>query len=257
MSQLKLSLVSQFRHPARPYSISAGLLIATKHPMITFLLSFLVSLSFQPVQAQTLSCEKSAQLKMSDKELNPLTEKICSPHFGPDPDEYLHYESDIKDLKAHQRLVYEYTYYCSAKLNSEMRKSSGHEPRILNLSKQLDIALCEHPSYQGETFRGVDLPKDILQQYLSSSEITFPSFTSTSKKHHIGCQFAGNTVFKIHSKNGKEVIKQSKHESEDEVLFRLNSKFKVLFVATGHQAQILAQCKEKPVQAFLELEEVE
>ncbi len=194
---------------------------------------------------------------MPDQELNRLSEKICSPHFGPDPDEYLHYEDDIKNLTAQQRVVYEYAYNCFSKINSEMRKSSDFNMDIFNLSKQLDIALCNHPTFQGETYRGVDLPDDVLKQYLSSSVLEFPSFTSTSKKHHIGCEFAKNTLFKIHSKNGREILKKSKHEDEDEVLFRLNSKFKVISAMSGFQAKIMAQCSGKSIQAFIELEEIE
>lgn len=222
--------------------------------LLTPLLALFLTLSSQ---AQSIACNQAQKQSMESSKLNALTEKICSPNFGPDPDEYLHYESDIKNLTAPQRLVYEYTYYCSAKLNSEMRKTSGQDLNLVSLSKQLDIALCDHPTFTGETYRGLDLPEEILKQYLSSSEINFSSFTSTSKKHHIACEFAGNTVFKIHSKNGREIVKQSKHESEDEVLFRLNSKFRVLFTATGYEAKVLSQCPGKPVKAFIELEEME
>ena len=208
-------------------------------------------------QTRPLSCEEGYVLKKSDQAINQLSNKICTPTFGQDPDEYLHYENDIKNKSVQERLVYEYTYFCYSKINSELRKTTQQDLDILNLSLQLDIALCNYPNYIGEAYRGIDLPEDVLQLYLNSKTIVFPSFTSASKKHTIGCDFAKNTLFKIHSKNGRDIIQQSKHKEENEILFRLNSKFKVIDATYGAEAKIKAGCNNKNIQAFIELEELE
>lgn len=72
--------------------------------------------------------------------------------------------------------------------------------------------------------RGASLPKDVLDQHCMGCVVAYPAFTSTS----LGGGFGGAQHFVISSKHGKYIAPLSSHASEEEVLFKSNTSFKIL-----------------------------
>lgn len=221
------------------------------------ILALCLSLLSLPALADQTSCELSRKNLLSDTLLKNLTVKVCPHEQSSDPDVYMEYDKMSESLSAQDFLVYEYTDTCYQKINSELFKSpQNQDADTLRLAQQLDAVLCDYPTNKENVYRGANLPESVAQAYLKSEEITFPAFLSTSKAFHIACEFAkkGNTLIKMSSKSGHAIEKQSKHEDELEILFRLNSRFKVKLAVSGFQASIMSGCKG--VKNYLELEEI-
>jgi ADP-ribosyltransferase exoenzyme len=223
-----------------------------KLTLFTLIISFL---SLSALADQT-ACELSRKSLLPDAQLKKLTVKVCPAQATSDPDVYMEYDKMYESLSAQEFLVYEYTDTCYQKINSELFKSKDQDADTLQLAQQLDAILCDYPQNKEDVYRGVQLPESVVENYLKSQEITFPAFSSTSKAFHIACEFAkkGNTLIKITSKSGRAIEKQSKHEDELEIIFRLNSRFKVNLTVSGFKASIFSGCKG--VSHYLELEEV-
>lgn len=88
------------------------------------------------------------------------------------------------------------------------------------------------PTYQGEVYRGADLPPEAINKYKKALEtgkpITENYYLSTSRLEEKA--FDKNTSYIIQSKTGKMVEDISYFQSEREVLFREGTKFKILKV---------------------------
>jgi hypothetical protein len=220
------------------------------------ILALLLSLISLPVLADQTTCEQSRKNLLSDDLLKKLTVKVCPHEQSSDPDVYMEYDKMYESLSAQEFLVYEYTDSCYQKINTELFKVKDQDADTLQLAQQLDAALCDYPQNKEDVFRGAKLPEAVVKTYLESEEITFPAFSSTSKAFHIACDFAkkGNTLIKMTSKSGRAIEKQSKHEDELEILFRLNSRFKVKTAVSGFQASAMSGCKG--ISNYLVLEEI-
>jgi SPP1 gp7 family putative phage head morphogenesis protein len=80
-------------------------------------------------------------------------------------------------------------------------------------------------------FRGANLTKEQLNSYLdafkNNTPVTETAFTSTSLNKKTAERF-GDTIFKIESKNGKNITVLSKYgDAESELLFKPDTKFKI------------------------------
>jgi SPP1 gp7 family putative phage head morphogenesis protein len=82
--------------------------------------------------------------------------------------------------------------------------------------------------FKGVVYRGTGLTEKQLAKYVKGKTITEFGFTSTSYSRDEA--FAGNTIFIIKSKSGKLIAEISGHKTEQEVLFKSGTKFKVIDV---------------------------
>jgi hypothetical protein len=142
------------------------------------------------------------------------------------------------DLSLEERtLIYKYTEDGYEQLNERLRVSKGKD--ISEFGKLLDKTMAKLPDYEDITFRAADLTDIELQNYLSAHEnngiLVEHSFVSTSKSKVIAYGFGKTCRFTIVSKSGKDIEPFAKYgahhpQNEKEVLFRPNTRFKVLEV---------------------------
>ena len=106
----------------------------------------------------------------------------------------------------------------------------------MTATSHLNIALKKLPNYSQITYRGTELKEIDLEKYIKSFHnrtiLTEYAFFSTSRDRMIAESY-GDIFFKIIGKNGKSIEKISKFgsnniDNEQEVLFRINTSFKVL-----------------------------
>lgn len=128
-------------------------------------------------------------------------------------------------------IIYKYTndgHY----VNELLHESKGI--KTSQYAKYLDYSLSKLPDFQGITFRGSDLTSYEIKKYHKALDekviIKEYSFLSTSRVKKQANQYRKTVLFEIFSKNGKLIEKVSKFVNEQEVLFRKNSKFKVLSI---------------------------
>lgn len=98
------------------------------------------------------------------------------------------------------------------------------------------------PRYNGITYRGVSIASDgdkqitsILEAFQKGEPLVYEPLISTTTSIHTADSFAGSTynnhiIFKIHGRSGVNVKPISYYSSEDEVIFRSGSKFRILDV---------------------------
>jgi hypothetical protein len=98
--------------------------------------------------------------------------------------------------------------------------------------KNLDKALEALPKFKGTTFRGIRDPQGTKLENIRKSvggTLEWVAFSSTSKDIGRAEKFAGpgGIIFNIKGKSGRDVIKYSSLDYEQEVLFKRNTKFKI------------------------------
>lgn len=103
-------------------------------------------------------------------------------------------------------------------------------------SRQINSALDKLPTESGTVYRGATLSNDQIESYKPGSTIEEKGFTSTSNTKE-GAKGAtetqethgkDNTYFEIQSKNARFLSGFSGYEGEEELLFKSNTKFKVI-----------------------------
>lgn len=113
-------------------------------------------------------------------------------------------------------------------INSDIRENNPEDPDTeIELAQELiNAALDRLPSYRdGPLLRFADLPLSTLKEHELGAIVTYPSFTSTSKRAN--WQWRGLHSFTIFSgKNGRDVT--ALNAGEEEVLFKSGTRFKVL-----------------------------
>jgi hypothetical protein len=98
----------------------------------------------------------------------------------------------------------------------------------------LDKSLEDLPNYVGKVFRGI-ADDGTYSEILKSSigdEITWNTYTSSSRSKMIANNFSIESkkkkiIFEINSKTGKDIQQLSNFQSEEEVLFVKDTKFRV------------------------------
>ncbi len=104
-------------------------------------------------------------------------------------------------------------------------------------SRVLNRALDKLDVYRGEVFRGAPLTATQLEEYRKYAKnglpMIHPGFTSTSTRKQVAIGFTPNTMFYIKSRSGRDISRVSWSEREYEVLFRNDTKFKILSVDEG------------------------
>ena len=142
--------------------------------------------------------------------------------------------SNINELNVYgKKLIYNYTNNGYESLNEKLREGKQDV-----YEDHLNKALDKLPNFQEIVYRGIKLTSKQIAKYqnaerndLHVTERAFTSSTSSIATAHL----YGNTIFSIISKTGKKIEDISYYginssQNEKEVLFRSNTKFKVLEV---------------------------
>lgn len=117
-------------------------------------------------------------------------------------------------------------------VNKKLWESNGSEIDIFG--NYLEESLDKLENYKGQVFRGVQDSVCDIERYKSALEnksilVEF-GFLSASRSQIIAIGF-GQILFKIYSKSAKEIEKISHFKSEEEVIFKRNTSFKVFRVS--------------------------
>lgn len=122
--------------------------------------------------------------------------------------------------------IREYSANGFAKLNTELRANKP-SLKTRKFETLLNRALDKLPNYEGKVWRDVDFPNDVLINYVVGNIITEKAFLSSSYDEYERFEKRQHRLL-IHSKKGKKIENISAIVSENEVLFKSNSKFKVI-----------------------------
>jgi len=120
------------------------------------------------------------------------------------------------------------------KTNQQLR-SGAMDESTWHHTLRLNNALDQLPPYHGEVRRGTQLDFGELSKYKKGMIIEERAFTSASK----GSGWSGNARYIIQSKSGRDITKFSTHPSENEVLFKSGTRFRVTGVETSGGVTII------------------
>lgn len=155
----------------------------------------------------------------------------------------------LTDLQ--QLAIYLYTtpldYYL--RLNSSLRDwtpAPGPElpSEILVFAIGLENALRRLPIFEGVVFRGIRHPRSIaerVQQYQIGQAQTWNAFTSCSREPDRA--YAGNTAFRIQSRNGRSLAYFTA-DDDTEVVFSPFTRFQVLNVLIVSNDDMIVELEE-------------
>jgi hypothetical protein len=130
-------------------------------------------------------------------------------------------EKHLNASEAAHIMAYSGSHYRT--VNDQLRKGSVNEAQY-NYAKSLDGALRKMPAYTKPTFRKADLSPQDSAKYQPGYIAFEHAFTSTSKEQGT---WHGNHHFVITGKSGRDIQGLSSSPSEQEVLFPMNTHFKV------------------------------
>jgi hypothetical protein len=116
-------------------------------------------------------------------------------------------------------------------MNPFLRDSSGYSDAdklaIQARSDRVSEGLAKVASEPGTTYRGVQHPDTVLDNYQPGQVVTERAFTSTSKDPGVAQgAFDGNTLMVVNGKNGKDIAPFSNYP-EAEILYDKGTQFKV------------------------------
>ncbi len=87
--------------------------------------------------------------------------------------------------------------------------------------------LSKLPDFQGTVYRGARLNQEQIAQYKVGMIITEPAFSSASRSEQVAEGYGG-AQFQIESKHGKSIEGMSSFKTEQEVLFKAGTQFRVV-----------------------------
>lgn len=131
----------------------------------------------------------------------------------------------LTDVELFGIIMYSGDAYTS--INAALR--SGDAEQIKRYQFIIDVinsGLNKIANYEGTVNRGLSLDANSLKEYCEGCTVTMKAFTSTSTQ----AGFGGSQRFIIKSKTGAYIAPLSLHAGEEEVLFKSNTKFKILAV---------------------------
>lgn len=142
------------------------------------------------------------------------------------------YEKNLTNYE--KAVIYKYSNDGFEQLNEDLREGKANP----QLGVFLDICLEKLPDYEGICYRAIKCSKSSLERYYTAFEkgllVHEKTFLSCSKSKLLALYFSESPLFIILSKSGKSIENIAKFgiesggQNEQEILFRLNSKFKVL-----------------------------
>jgi len=165
-----------------------------------------------------------------------LSEKFRSNNNTLNKKDLKEYEKDINDA-----VIWKYTdtgYYVNQTMRDDIKLSSSQLAYTKILFKALEK---KKPPFENICYRGIKgssqemikLKKDLLSNI--GGTIEWKGFTSTSKSTKVAFDSFGKKddnglLFKIKAKgkNGREIDDKSEYQTEQEVLFNIGTKFKIV-----------------------------
>jgi hypothetical protein len=173
------------------------------------------------------SLEKSLELIESQIDQLPRYIKIAK--------RYCHFPSEHGLTKDQSAAVYIYTMEWGDTtlyrvLNNALRAENRQGLKIwFPYLKLFDTALDLLPTVKESLWRGVSV--NVGKNYTKNQLVTWWSFNSCSSSINVIENFLGTgnnaTLFSIEAVNGKKVSGYTEYESEDEVILRMGSQFRV------------------------------
>ena len=141
---------------------------------------------------------------------------------------------ELKDIPTEDLVAIKgYTSADYQKLNDALRSKDAEKLKAVDpYIKVAESGLEQLPDYKGVVFRGVNLdeyPK-VLESYKKGEIVTEAGFTSTSVTREASFK-RKDTMMIIEAESGKDVSFLSDYPNQKEILFRPDTKFKVLDVS--------------------------
>lgn len=147
-------------------------------------------------------------------------------------------------------IIYKYSDDGYQSLNERLRNLKS----ISLFGKYLNHCLKKLPNYKSLCYRTISCTKSDLNKYydafIDDLTIKEPSFLSCTKSMNLARQFNESPLFIILSKNGKDIEKFAKFglesfgQNEKEILFKNNSRFKVLNITESVDRSITITLEE-------------
>lgn len=220
-----------------------------------------IALFFANTLAAQTVCENRAPLNQSDVFRWIMSVTKDDKEFVSDRYFYGKKAGTLIDREMNWSLVGFYTDEQYDVLNRALRADVKNKP-VAYLADAINQALCDFPVHEGYVYRGATLPESAIKEYKEildteiAKTIVLKAFTSTSKKQKVGCDFAGNVIYKIFSRHGRVIEEASLKKFEKEVLFHKATLFTVLDVSTDKDVvREETECKKKGL-TLVKLEEV-
>lgn len=115
-------------------------------------------------------------------------------------------------------------------MNSYLRNpdqfSAADQAAIQTRVDNVSEALGKLPPEPGVTFRGTNLPDDVLARYEPGHIVTEDAFMSTSRDPSVAQgAFDGNTLITVNGQNGRDVAPHSQFPGEAEILYDYGTDF--------------------------------
>ncbi|CAF0758027.1 unnamed protein product [Adineta steineri] len=185
----------------------------------------------------------SAELVSIEKALESIQSQIDElPYYIETAKKYCHYPSEHGLTHDESASIYIYTMewgeqslYCV--LNKTLRNENRHLLKVwFPYLKLFDTALNKLPTVREVVWRGV--AGDIGKDFTKNQIITWWSVNSCSSSVDVIKGFLGNeknsTMFLIEALNGKKVSDYTEVKSEDEIILRMGTEFRVKSNALDH-----------------------
>lgn len=137
----------------------------------------------------------------------------------------------VPDLPDHPG-VRDYTGDGYLDLNPYLRGQGGHSPAeaaaLQARADRVSRELVRLPAAPGTTYRGTNLPDDVLAGYQPGRVVTERAFMSTSRDPGVAQGvFDGNTLQVVTGRNGRDVAPVSFYPGEAEILYDRGTRFLV------------------------------
>jgi hypothetical protein len=186
---------------------------------------------------------RSQKLVSLEQALEPIQSQIDElPYYIKIAKKHCHYPSEHGLSQDQSAAVYIYTMEWGDTtlyrvLNQALRSENREALKIwFSYLKLFDTALDKLPTVKEVIWRGV--PLDIGKNFTKTQMITWWSVNSCSSSVNVIKNFLGNnktsTLFLIEAVNGKKVSDYTEYESEDEVILRMGTQFRVKSNALDH-----------------------
>ncbi|CAF1156063.1 unnamed protein product [Adineta steineri] len=186
---------------------------------------------------------RSQKLVTIEKALESIQSQIDElPYYIETAKKHCHYPSEHGLTHDESASVYIYTMEWGEQtlyrvLNKALRNENRHLLKVwFPYLKLFDTALNKLPTAKEVVWRGITA--DIGKNFHENGKITWWSINSCSSKVNVIKGFLGNeknsTTFLIEALNGKKVSGYTEHESEDEIILRMGTEFRVKSNALDH-----------------------
>ncbi|CAF4194761.1 unnamed protein product [Adineta steineri] len=184
--------------------------------------------------AKLVSIEEALQSVQSQIDELPYFIKIAK--------KYCHYPSEHGLTHDESASVYIYTMEWGEQtlyrvLNKTLRNENRHLLKVwFPYLRLFDTALNKLPTVKEVVWRGIT--EDIGKNFTKNQIITWWSISSCSSSVNVIKGFLesqrNSTTFLIEAVNGKQVSGYTEHESEDEIILRMGTEFRVKSNALDH-----------------------